>query len=184
MSVGLKLEPRRQIAAKLSGVLLPSYDWSRRSRPGGIMHLTECGRRRGVLLFVFVLLICSQLFAGVTASISGTVKDASGASVAGAAVTATNTGTGIAQTQITNGQGFYSFQSLPLGKYTIEVHEKGFKAYRQTDLVLDVNSALLVDVNLQVGQATEKVEVSADALHVETVTAQMGEVIEGKIGRA
>jgi hypothetical protein len=144
------------------------------------MHLTECGRRRGVLLFVFVLLICSQLFAGVTASISGTVKDASGASVAGAAVTATNTGTGIAQTQITNGQGFYSFQSLPLGKYTIEVHEKGFKAYRQTDLVLDVNSALLVDVNLQVGQATEKVEVSADALHVETVTAQMGEVIEGK----
>jgi hypothetical protein len=144
------------------------------------MHLTECGRRRGVLLFVFVLLICSQLFAGVTASISGTVKDASGASVAGAAVTATDTGTGIAQTQSTNSQGFYSFQSLPLGRYTIDVQEKGFKAYRQTDLILDVNSALLVDVNLQVGQTTEKVEVSANALHVETITSQMGEVIEGK----
>src|SRR5208282_707344 len=95
-------------------------------------------------------------------------------------VTATNTGTAIAQTQTTNGQGFYSFQTLPLGKYTIDVQEKGFKAYRQTDLTLDVNSALLVDVSLQVGQTTEKVEVAADALHVETITSQMGEVIEGK----
>ncbi len=144
------------------------------------MYLTECGRNRVILLFVFVLLICSPLFAGVTASISGTVKDATGASVAGATVTATDTGTGITHSQTTNGQGFYSFQSLPLGKYTIDVQQKGFKAYRQTDLVLDVNSALLVDVNLQVGQANEKVEVSADALHVETISSQMGEVIESK----
>jgi hypothetical protein len=116
----------------------------------------------------------------VTASISGTVKDPSGASIAGATVTATNTETGISQTQTTNGQGFYSFQSLPLGKYTIDVQEKGFKAYRQRDLTLDVNSALMVDATLQVGQTTEKVEVAADALHVETITSQMGEVIEGK----
>jgi hypothetical protein len=144
------------------------------------MYLTGCSRRQGVLLFVCILLICGQLFAGVTASISGTVKDPSGASIVGATVTATNTETGISQTQTTNGQGFYSFQSLPLGKYTIDVQEKGFKAYRQRDLTLDVNSALLVDVTLPVGQTTEKVEVAADALHVETITSQMGEVIEGK----
>jgi hypothetical protein len=144
------------------------------------MYLTGCSRRQGVLLFVCVLLIWGQLFAGVTASISGTVKDPSGASIAGATVTATNTETGISQTQTTNGQGFYSFQSLPLGKYTIDVQEKGFKAYRQRDLTLDVNSALMVDAALQVGQTTEKVEVAADALHVETITSEMGEVIEGK----
>jgi hypothetical protein len=144
------------------------------------MYLTGCSRRQGVLLFVCVLLICGQLFAGVTASISGTVKDPSGASIAGATVTATNTETGISKTQTTNGQGFYSFQSLPLGKYTIDVQEKGFKAYRQRDLTLDVNSALMVDATLQVGQTTEKVEVAADALHVETISSQMGEVIEGK----
>jgi hypothetical protein len=144
------------------------------------MSLTECGVRRVIPLFVFALLICSQLFAGVTASISGTVKDATGASIAGATVTATNTGTGIAHTQTTNGQGFYSFQSLPLGKYTIDVQEKGFKAYRETDIKLDVNEARTVDATLQVGQTTEKVEVSADALHVETISSQMGEVIEGK----
>ena len=144
------------------------------------MYLTGCSRRQAVLLFMGVLLICGQLFAGVTASISGTVKDTSGAAIAGATVTARNTGTDIAQTQSTNGSGFYSFQSLPLGKYTVDIQQKGFKTYRQTDITLDVNAALTVDATLQVGQTTEKIEVSADALHVETVTSQMGEVIEGK----
>jgi hypothetical protein len=144
------------------------------------MQLAGWIRRQGFLVAALVLLVCSQVFAGVTASISGTVKDPSGASIAGASVTATNTETGISQSQTTNGQGFYSFQSLPLGKYTIDVQEKGFKAYRQRDLTLDVNSALLVDVTLPVGQTTEKVEVAADALHVETIASQMGEVIEGK----
>ena len=136
--------------------------------------------RQATLVFALTLLASAQLFAGVTASISGTVKDLSGAAVAGATVTATNVGTAIAQTQTTNGQGFYSFQSLALGKYTVDVQQKGFKAYRRTDVVLDVNAALLVDATLQVGEQTEKVEVRADALHVESVTSQMGEVIAGK----
>ncbi len=144
------------------------------------MYPTGSKLRQVVPLFVFVLLICGQLFAGVTASISGTVKDASGASVPGATVTATNTDTGVSETQTSNAQGYYSFQSLPLGKYTIEFQQKGFKAYRQTGLTLDVNSALLVDANLQVGQTNVVVEVTADALHVETVSSQMGEVIESK----
>src|ERR1700687_5584639 len=137
-------------------------------------------RRQSLLVFALVLLMCGQMFAGVTASISGTVKDASGAAVAGATVTATNVATSIAVTQTTNGQGFYSFQSLPLGKYTVEVQQNGFKTYRETELTLDVNSALTMDATLQVGQITEKIEVAADALHVETITSQMGEVIEGK----
>lgn len=144
------------------------------------MSLAGWSRRRGVWMLVLVLIACGQVFAGVTASISGTVKDSSGAAVVGATVTARNVETGIAQTQKTNGEGFYSFQSLPLGKYTVEVQQKGFKTFRQTDLTLDVNSALTVDAALQIGQMTEKVEVAADALHVETVSSQMGEVIEGK----
>src|SRR3984893_7443513 len=135
---------------------------------------------QGVISFAFLLLACGQIFAGVTASISGTVTDATSASVAGAMVTATNVDTGIIASQPTNAQGFYSFQSLPLGKYTIDVERTGFKAYRQTGIVLDVNSALVVDVTLQVGQTSEKVEVSSSALHLETSNTQMGEVIEGK----
>jgi hypothetical protein len=135
---------------------------------------------RLLILFLFLLSSLGVVYAGVTASISGTVTDSSGAAIVGARVAATNVDTGVVATQQTNAQGFYSFQSLPLGKYTIDVEEKGFKAYRQTGLILDVNAALVVDVALQVGQATEKVEVSSGALHVETASSQMGEVIEGK----
>lgn len=136
--------------------------------------------RKNALILIIALLFSGRVFAGVTASISGAVKDPSGAAITGATVTATNVGTGIAETQNTNDQGFYSFQSLPLGTYTIDVQEKGFRAYRQTDIVLDVNSALKIDISLQVGQTAEKVEVSAEALHVEAINSQMGEVIEGK----
>jgi Carboxypeptidase regulatory-like domain/TonB dependent receptor len=134
----------------------------------------------GIVGLGLLLLVCGQAFAGVTASISGTVTDSSGAVVVGAAVVATSVDTGVASTQQTNGQGYYSFQALSLGKYTVDVTKAGFKAYRQTGLVLDVNQALVVDVTLQVGQASEKVEVSSSALHVETASSQMGEVIEGK----
>jgi hypothetical protein len=145
---------------------------------------TEVSRRiRGsrLLATLFLLLTAAGLaYAGVTASISGTVTDTSGAAIVGATVTATNVDTGIAATQQTNGQGFYSFQSLPLGKYTVDVEQKGFKTYRQAGIVLDVNDALVVDVALQVGQTTEKIEILSSTLHVETTNTQMGEVIEGQ----
>jgi hypothetical protein len=144
------------------------------------MHLPNWRHWRSVLTGLCIAFYAVHALAGVTASISGTIKDPSGASVAGATVAATNVGTGITQTATTNDQGFYSFQTLPLGKYTVEVQKPGFKVYRQTEIPVDVNSALTVDVALQVGQINEKIEVASDALHVETINTQMGEVIEGK----
>jgi hypothetical protein len=131
----------------------------------------------GALAALFLL--CGQALAAVTASISGTVKDASGAVIAGASVAVTNTDTGIAQAQHTNAQGYYSFQQLPLGRYNVDVTQTGFKAFRQTGLVLDVNAALVVDVTLELGQVTEQVEVTAGALHVDTASTEMGELIPG-----
>jgi hypothetical protein len=137
-------------------------------------------RQITLALAAFAVFIAGgSAFAGVTASISGTVKDPSGATITGATVTATNTDTGIAQTQKTNTAGFYSFQSLPLGHYDVQVEQTGFKTFRQTRLVLDVNAAFVVDATLQVGQVSEKIEVSSTALHVETANTQMGEVIGG-----
>jgi hypothetical protein len=133
-----------------------------------------------LLALAFLVLATVGVVYAVTTSISGTVTDSSGAAIVGATVTATNVATSVAVTQQTNAQGFYSFQSLPLGTYTVSVEQKGFKAYRQTGLVVDVNSALVVDVTLQLGQASETVEVSSSALHVDTASTQMGEVIEGQ----
>jgi hypothetical protein len=138
--------------------------------------------RATVLCIAAMLMLVSPgaLRAAVTASISGTITDASGAAVAGVTVVVTNIATGVTTTQHTNGQGYYSFQELALGTYTVDVQLTGFKAYRQTGVVLDVNDARVVDVSLQVGQVTDKVEVASDALHVETVNTQMGEVISAK----
>lgn len=133
-----------------------------------------------ILLAIILLISAGQVFADVTASISGTVTDPSGGAVAGATVVVTNVGTQFVTEQTTNAQGYYSFQSLPLGKYTIEVRGQGFKTYVETDVTLDVNDKLTTDVTLQIGQASEKIEVSSNALHVETANTQMGEVIEGK----
>src|ERR1700737_5106380 len=147
--------------------------------PKRTIHIHPRTSGGALLVLLALTLLIPSAWAAVTASISGTITDPSGAAVVGATVTATNVDAGVTNTQQTNGQGFYSFQSLPLGRYTVEVQQTGFKSYRQTGLVLDVDAALTVDASLQVGQASEKVEVTSEALHVETTSTQMGEVIEG-----
>jgi hypothetical protein len=128
-----------------------------------------------------VLFPCLALVtrAGVGGSISGTVKDSSDAAIPGATVTATNTGTGVQQATTTDDRGSYSFLSLPVGRYDVEVTRGGFKPYRRTDVVLDVNSTLVVDAALEIGEKTDTVTVSESAVHVETVNSQMGEVVTG-----
>lgn len=132
----------------------------------------------GVLLVV--LLLGGRAMGSVTASISGTVKDPSGDVIVGATVTATNVETGIPRTTLANQEGYYSFQSLPLGHYDVDVKQTGFTAFRETGLVLDVNSALVVDVVLQVGNDKQSVSVSSTAVHVDSISTQMGEVISGE----
>jgi carboxypeptidase family protein len=144
------------------------------------MQTSRLGRYVGLLVFALLVGSCINLMASVTASISGTVTDQSGAIVPGCTVTATNVETGVSTTQTTNAQGFYSFQSLALGKYSVKAEQTGFKSYTETGLVLDVNQALVVDVKLQVGQISEQIEVSSAALHVDTESTQMGEVITAK----
>src|SRR6202166_3686824 len=115
----------------------------------------------GALFFAIVVLFSpGQIFADVTASISGTVTDPSGAAVEGATVIATNVGTQVAAEQTTNGQGFYSFQSLPLGKYTIEVRKDGFKTFVQTDIILDTLCHAGSSGSLRVARYFERIYIS------------------------
>ena len=133
-----------------------------------------------IAALVAVLVIAtsaSQLWGSVTGSISGTVSDPSGAVIPNATVAALDTDTGIQQTAETNARGFYAFPFLPAGHYEVSVQAKGFMEYRQTGLTIDVNSALRVDTTLQVGAVSQEVSVSGTALHVETQSTQMGEVI-------
>ena len=119
-------------------------------------------------------------FAKVGAGISGIVTDGSGAIVAGATVQVTATETGIVTTRQSNTEGFYAFVDLQPGHYDIQVSQSGFNTFRQTGILLDVDSAKVVNVKLTVGQVSEKVEVSADAVQLDTASTQLGEVISGQ----
>ncbi len=123
------------------------------------------------------LCLLGAAFAGVGGSISGTVKDPTSAAIAQASVTLVNSSTGVRQSAATDGRGYLYFPVLPVGRYVLEVNHPGFKPYRRTGIVLDTNSALLLDVVLQVGERTDAVTVSDSAVHLETSSNQMGEVI-------
>src|SRR6516225_8353859 len=130
------------------------------------------------IVAVFVLVAVS--WAGITGSISGVITDSSGAVVSGAKVVATNPQTGISSSVTSDAKGFYSVTALAVGDYTLEITVPGFKTYKRTGIRVDANSAVRTDATLEVGTVSEKVEVSADAVHVETQTTQMGEVIGSK----
>ncbi len=139
-------------------------------------------------LFFFKAMLCvfslfcfmAGAFAGVGGSISGTVKDPSGASIADASVVLVNSNTGVRQSTTADAHGAYTFPVLPVGAYVLEVNHPGFRPYRRTGIVLDANSALVLDVILHVGQRTDAVTVSDSAVHLETYSSQVGEVINGE----
>jgi hypothetical protein len=121
--------------------------------------------------------LLAAAWAGVGGSISGTIKDPSGAAIANARVTLANSATGVRQSGTADGRGSYGFPVLPVGAYVLEVNQPGFKPYRRTGIVLDTNSALLLEVVLQVGEKTDVVTVSDSAVHLDTYSNQLGEVI-------
>jgi Carboxypeptidase regulatory-like domain len=128
-------------------------------------------------LLALLALLALSAWAGVGGSISGTVTDSSVAVVAKASVTATNTDTGIQQTVATDDKGFYSFPSLPVGHYDLQITSASFRPYRRTGIVINANSALTIDAALQVGDRQDVVTVAENELHVETTSTQNGEVI-------
>jgi hypothetical protein len=136
-------------------------------------------RGRFTLLVLAVLFTSFSVWASITGSISGLVTDPSGGVVAGAQVIAIETHTGIKTETHTDSKGFYSFPTLAIGTYDLEVHAPGFKTYKQTGIVIDANSAVKADVTVQIGAAAITVEVQSNAVQVETQSTQMGEVITG-----
>jgi hypothetical protein len=131
------------------------------------------------LLFVAVVFLSPTLLLGkVTGSISGTVKDAQGAVVPGATVSARNAQTGVVEKLETDSVGFYNFPALPIGTYDLSVEKSGFKLYQVTGLIIDVDTALRADAVLVVGAAVQEITVQAATAQVNTETTQTGEVVE------
>ncbi len=129
---------------------------------------------------LFVLLgLATATFAQTTSTtIVGTVTDPSGAAVAGAKVTATQTRTGVKREDVTTSTGDYSFPLLDIGEYSVSVEAAGFKSSTRAGLPLQINDKLRVDFVMQVGQVSEKIEVTGAVAALKTDESSVGEVIE------
>ncbi|MDG7001867.1 MAG: carboxypeptidase regulatory-like domain-containing protein, partial [Nitrososphaerota archaeon] len=113
----------------------------------------------------------------MTGSISGVVTDPSGAVIPRTTVVATDEATDVKQTTVTDAKGFYSFPSLAVGTYDVSARHSGFQNFLERAVPIDVNSAVRVDVKLQVGAVTSTVTVQSAAAQVQTQSTQMGDVI-------
>src|ERR1017187_929465 len=118
----------------------------------------------------------SQSVAG--AQVSGVVVDPTGSAVPGAQVKAVKNDTNLTLTAITNSEGRYTVVNLPVGLYSIEVTSKGFKSYTQTEIILQVGNNIELNVSLQLGAVSEKIEVAARATMVETTNNSISQVVD------
>ena len=131
--------------------------------------------------FLFTLVTMSSLAQVVTASLDGTVQDPTGAAVPEASVKVTNTSTGITTSATTGNDGRFVMPSLqPGGPYRITITANGFKTDQRSGIKLDVNQSASISVTLQIGSATETVQVTSQAPLLESTTAEMGSVIENR----
>src|SRR5215468_4204865 len=142
--------------------------------------------KRGNRLFLSILNVlimfasAAVLRADVTGSILGVVRDRSQGVVAGARVVVTNVLTNLTQETTSGPDGSYRILALPAGNYKLTVTAQGFRAFTETEIVVKVNDELRFDVTLDVGNVTEKVEITANAVQVQTENTQLGDVIDSK----
>ena len=138
----------------------------------------ELRRRHSLCLGVCLLFSALYLRADVTGSISGYIRDKSGAVLADASVTAIHGGTGYTRVAKTDAAGQYNLLALPPGHYSLTATSPHFEKQVIQDVDLTVNDALHFDFALKVGSVTESVEVQADAQQVQTSSTQLGTTIE------
>jgi len=114
----------------------------------------------------------------VTASFTGQISDPTGAQIAGAKVTATDTQRGTQYSTLTNQDGRYNLPNIPVGTYTVKVENQGFQTATQSNITLQLNQVAKLDFQLQVGNVATSVEVSAAAPLLQTESTQLGQVID------
>src|SRR5258706_12764548 len=133
---------------------------------------------RPTLLTVALMLLClPSLRAQVSASIKGSVSDASGAAVTAATVTAKNLETGAIRTSVTDDAGRYLGLALPGGEYEMRVAKAGFRDAVRNGIHLVVAQEASVDLQMQVGGVSSEILVEGDAPMVSTTTKDISGLV-------
>src|SRR5262245_15208155 len=135
----------------------------------------------GILLCTCVAVSGTSLNAQTfTGSVSGTVRDVSGAILPGVNVTLINESTNQQRNQGTTESGDFTFPAVPPGTYRLEVEAGGFKRYLRPGIAVEVQQQVVVNPILQVGGVTEQVEVIAESPLIQPATSSLGQVIDNR----
>jgi Carboxypeptidase regulatory-like domain len=148
----------------------------------GAQSFPQPFRRMVPIVFLLSCVVAPTfLIAQTGGRIAGAVKDATGAVIPNSQVVLANPANGVKQNAVTGNDGVFTFAAVPVGQYELDVIAAGFNPYRQTtNLKIDVNSALTVDVVLQVADASQTVNVTENTAEVHTTDTQIGQTIESK----
>ena len=132
-----------------------------------------------IFLLALVPAVCCLSKAQTTlGTITGRVTDATGASIAGAAIAGKNMGTGVSYPTVTNTAGNYVLPELTVGDYQISIEAKGFRRYVHSAFRLEVAQTVTVDARMEVGQVEQTINVSGDVSTLQTATSDLGATID------
>jgi hypothetical protein len=120
------------------------------------------------LALLLTLGAASRAFAQSTGSIRGTVNDPSGAAIAKAAVTVTDTSTGLSRDTVTNDSGIFVYPDLPIGNYTLKISAAGFETMNRPGLTLLTGQVIDLPIAMAVGAQTQQITVNSETQQIET----------------
>jgi Carboxypeptidase regulatory-like domain/TonB dependent receptor-like, beta-barrel len=135
---------------------------------------------RAALLLGLLTLPIAASAQTVSGTITGIVKDASGAVLPGVTITLTHTATARQETLVTDSEGRYTSLPMPLGTYRIEASLTGFKASSRPGIPLTIDEVARIDFTLEVGTVQEVVEVAAEASLVDASTSSIGKLVDNR----
>jgi hypothetical protein len=148
------------------------------SRRSGSLRSCSFGSISIFLSTILLLAIPHLVVGQATGTISGFVMDPSGTPVPGSRVTATQVEHDMRRSVETNAEGFYTFNALPPGVYSVQGEKTGFDRLVRTGAVLEVNQNLRVDLALRLGQVSQEVTVSGQAPLVDTRSGALSAVVD------
>lgn len=133
-------------------------------------------------IFAFALFLPALLLAQTTSSsLSGTVRDSAGSIVPGARITLTGQANGFVRNSVTNQDGFFSYPDLTPATFTLTVEAPGFKMYRENEIILHADEQRsLGQIKLSIGQTSETITVTAEAVAVNTVNGERSGTLTGE----
>jgi hypothetical protein len=132
-------------------------------------------------LFVYVFLVSGLAFAqSFQGSLRGRVKDPNGAAATRSKITIIDEATSVARSTVTNDQGEYAFTAVTPATYNVIAEAAGFKRLERKGVLISTQAAITLDLDLELGEVTEKIDVTAEAPALATSDASTGQLIESQ----